>query len=198
MRSEMVPWVKGLVVVAGAGLVLTGAAWAGGGGEHGGMDPAKISDFIWRSVNFLVFAAILIKLAVKPIKQFFASRSEGIAQTLEELEAKKAAAAQALAEAEAKLAAVAAEREKIISQFIAEGEAEKAKILEKAEMVAARLKEMAAITIEQETKKAAQQLKQEVAAQATQLAEDLLKKQITFADHKQLVEEYLQKVVEKH
>ena len=54
------------------------------------------------------------------------------------------------------------------------------------------------LTIEQETKKAAQQLKQEVAAQATQLAEDLLTKQITFADHKQLVEEYLQKVVEKH
>jgi F0F1-type ATP synthase membrane subunit b/b' len=33
---------------------------------------------------------------------------------------------------------------------------------------------------------------------ATQLAEDLLRQKITFADHQQLVEEYLQKVVEKH
>ncbi len=197
MRMVQLRWVEGALLGLGAGLTLTGAAWASGGG-HGGMDPAKVSDFIWRSVNFLVFAAILIKLAVKPAKQFFAGRSQEIADTLQDLEAKKAAAAAALKEAEAKLAAVGAERDKIISQFMAEGEAEKAKILEKAEMVAARLKEMAALTIEQETKKAAQQLKQEVAAQATQLAEELLKKQITFADHKQLVEEYLQKVVEKH
>lgn len=188
--------VKGLPAVLL--LALAGSAWAAGGGEHGGITEGKITDFIWRTFNFVVFAAILIKLAVKPAKAFFASRSQEIAQNLEELEAKKAAAAQALAEAEARLAQVAAERDAIVKQFMSEGEAEKAKIIAKAEMVAVRIKEMAKLTIEGETKKAVQELKREVAEQATQMAEELIKKKITSGDQKRLVEEYLTKVVQKH
>ena len=187
-----------LLLGPGLLLVLAGAAVASEAGGHGGIDPAKVTDFIWRTVNFLVFAAILIKLVARPAKEFFAKRSQGIAQSLEDLEARKTAAAQALKEAEARLALVEAEREKIIQQYLAEGEVEKAKILEKAELVAARLKEMAALTIQQETKKATQDLKQEVVELATQLAEDLIKKKVTPTDQQQLVEEYLKKVVEAH
>ena len=182
----------------GAGLVMAGVAFASEAGGHGGISPAKVTDFIWRSVNFVVFAAILIKLLAKPAKNFFAKRSLDIAQTLEELEAQKAAAVQALREAEARLALVDAEREKIIQQYLAEGEMEKAKILEKAEMVAARIKEMATMTIQQETKKAAQDLKTEVVDLASKLAEDLIKEKVTYADQQQLVEEYLKKVVQAH
>lgn len=188
----------GAVVGLGVGLLLTGAALAAGGSEHGGISPEKIKDFIWRSVNFVVFAAILIKLVAKPAKGFFAKRSQEIAQTLEDLEAKKVTALQAVREAEARLVLVADEREKIIQQYLAEGEMEKAKILEKAEMVAGRIKEMATLTIQQETKKAAQELKQEVVDLSTQLAEDLIKEKVTYADQQQLVEEYLKKVVEAH
>jgi len=184
----------------GAVLALAGAAAASGGGGHGGIDPAKVTDLILRTVNFAVFAGILIFLLAKKVKvkDIFANRSQEIAKTLDDLQAEKDAAAKELAEMEAKLAAVAAEREKIIQQYIAEGELEKAKILEKAEMVAARIKDLAALTISQETKKAAQELKTEVADMATKLAEDLLKEKVTFADQQQLVEEYLKKVVEAH
>lgn len=184
-----------------AWLILAGVALgAEAAGEHGGVTPEKISDLVWRTVNFLVFAGILGYLLVKkfPIKDFFAKRSQEIAQSLSELEAKKAAAAQALKEAEARLAQVEAAREQIIRQFVEEGEKEKAKIIEKAEMVASRIKEMAALSIAQETKKAAQQLKQEIALQATELAEKLIKEKITPADQQRLVDEYLEKVVEKH
>jgi F-type H+-transporting ATPase subunit b len=194
----MVGRIGGAVLGLGLGLVLTGVVGASGGGGHGGIDPAKVTDFIWRSVNFVVFAAILIKLVAKPAKGFFAKRSQDIGQTLEDLEAKKAAAAQAVKEAEARLALVAEEREKIIQQYVAEGEMEKAKIVEKAEMVAARIKEMASMSIQQETKKAVQDLKQEVVDLATQLAEDQIKKKVTSADQHKLVEEYLKKVVEAH
>jgi F-type H+-transporting ATPase subunit b len=183
---------------------LTSLALASGGGEaaaHGeahGITPAKISDFIWRTVNFLVFAGILIYLVYKPAKQFFAQRATDIGETFEELETKRAEAEAALVAAQERLAQVDAEREKLMEQFLAEGEAEKAKIIQKAEMVAARIKEMAALSIEQETKKAAQELRKEVAEQATQMAEELIRKEITSTDHNKLVEEYLQKVVEKH
>ena len=154
--------------------------------------------FIWRTVNFVVFAAILIKLVAKPAKNFFAQRSQDVATTLEEMEAKQAASEAAVKAAEARLAEVAKERQNVIQQFMAEGEMEKAKILDKANLVAARIKEMAALTIEQETKKAAQSLKEEVVGLATQMATDMIKEKATYADQQGLVEEYLKKVVETH
>ena len=185
----------------GAGLLLAGvaaASEAAHGGGHGGISPEKIQDLIWRTVNFVVFAAILIKLVAKPAKKFFAQRSQDVATTLEEVEARQAAAEAAVKAAEARLAEVAKERQKVIQQFMAEGEMEKAKILDKANQVAARIKEMAAFTIEQETKKAAQGLKEEVVGLATQMATDMIKEKATYADQQGLVEEYLKKVVETH
>jgi F-type H+-transporting ATPase subunit b len=182
--------------VVGVALGAEEAAHAG----HEGISPAMITDFTWRSVNFLVFAGLLIYLLAKKVnvKEFFAKRSQDIAQSLEDLEAKKAATAIALKETEARLAEVAKEREAIIKQYMAEGEVEKAKILDKANQVAVRLKEMASLTIEQETRKATQALRVEVADLATKLAEDLIKEKATFADQQVLVEEYLKKVVEAH
>ncbi len=185
----------------GAGLLLAGvaaASEAAHGAGHGGVSPEKIQDLIWRTVNFVVFAGILIKLVAKPAKNFFTQRSKDVATTLEDLEAKQAASEAAVKAAEARLAEVAAEREKIIQQYKAEGEMEKAKILDKANLVAARIKDMAAMTIEQETKKAAQTLKEEVVGLATQMATDMIKEKATSADQQGLVEEYLQKVVETH
>ena len=181
--------------LAMVGLALASEAAHGG---HEGVSPAKLSELLWRTVNFVVFAAILIKLVAKPAKNFFGKRSEEIAESLEDLEAKKAAATAALKEAEARLAEVASEREAIIKMYMAEGETEKAKILDKANEVAARLKEMAALTIQQEVRKATQSLREEVADLSAQMAEDLIKEKSTFADQQGLVEEYLKKVVETH
>jgi F-type H+-transporting ATPase subunit b len=204
MRDKLTAsrWWTAIFLGLGSVLLTVGVALASGGeGGHGdahGVTPEKIQDFIWRVFNFVVFAAILIKLVAKPAKAFFASRSADIGQTLEELETKKAEAEAALKAAESRLAEVANEREQLIKQFIAEGELEKKKIIEKAEAVAVRIKDMAVLSIEQETKKAAQGLKKEVAEQATQMAEALIKKEITSTDQGKLVEEYLHKVVEKH
>ncbi|OGR29177.1 MAG: hypothetical protein A2139_12885 [Desulfobacca sp. RBG_16_60_12] len=181
----------------GAGLLLAGVA-AASEAAHGGVSAEKIQEFIWRTVNFVVFAAILIKLVAKPAKNFFAQRSQDVATTLEEAEAKQAAAEAAVKAAETRLAEVAKERQKVIQQFMAEGEMEKAKILDKANLVAARIKEMAVMTIEQETKKAAQGLKEEVVGLATQMATDMIKEKATKADQQGLVEEYLKKVVKTH
>ena len=189
----------GVLWGVGAGLLLAGVAAASeAAGGHGGISPEKIQDLIWRTVNFVVFAAILIKLVAKPAKKFFGQRSQDVATSLEELEAKQAAAEAAVKAAETRLHEVAKEREKVIQQFIAEGEMEKAKILDKAEMVAARIKDMAAFTIQQETKKAAQDLREEVVGLATQMATDMIKEKATYADQQGLVEEYLKKVVETH
>ena len=180
-------------------LLLAGVAAASeAAGGHGGITAEKLQDLLWRTVNFVVFAGILIYLVAKPAKNFFAQRTQDVARSLEEMAAKQAEFEAAVAAAEARLAAVAKERQGVIQQFIAEGEMEKAKILDKANQVAARIKEMAAFTIEQETKKAAQSLKEEVVGLATQMATDMIKEKATYADQQGLVEEYLKKVVETH
>lgn len=183
----------------GAVLLLAGVAAASeAAGGHGGISAAKMDDLLWRTVNFVVFAGILIYLVAKPAKNFFAQRTQDVATSLEEMAAKQAEFEAAVAAAEARLAEVAKERQGVIQQFIAEGEMEKAKILDKANLVAARIKEMAAFTIEQETKKAAQSLKEEVVGLATQMATDMIKEKATYTDQQGLVEEYLKKVVETH
>jgi F-type H+-transporting ATPase subunit b len=183
----------------GAVLLLAGVAAASeAAGGHGGISAEKLQDLLWRTVNFVVFAGILIYLVAKPAKKFFSQRTQDVATTLEEMAAKQAEFEAAVVAAEARLAAVAKERQGVIQQFIAEGEMEKAKILDKANLVAARIKEMAAFTIEQETKKAAQSLKEEVVGLATQMATDMIKEKATYADQQGLVEEYLKKVVETH
>jgi F-type H+-transporting ATPase subunit b len=191
------PGITGLAVLT-AGLVMGAAAWASEAGGHGGITPAKIEDFIYRTMNFAVFAGVLYYLLAKPIKNFFAGRRQEIAQSLADLEKQKVQAQKALRAAKAQLAAVADERDQIIQQFIVEGEAEKAKIIQRAEMAAERLKELAAMTITQETKKAAAELKREIVETAVQLSEDLIKEKIMADDQQRLVDDYLTKVVSVH
>jgi hypothetical protein len=63
-------------------MVLASGGEAAHGGGHGISESMK-TDFIWRTVNFLVFAAILIKLVSKPAKAFFAKRASDIGETFE-------------------------------------------------------------------------------------------------------------------
>lgn len=190
---------RSLWLMVFSGFVLAGTAWASGGEHgHGAIDPAKLDDLLWRTVNFVVFAAILYKLAAKPVKEFFGKRKADISSEIQELETQKIKVQKALKEAKTQLAAVAAEREQIIQQYIAEGEAEKAKIIAKAEQSAQRLKDMAAMTIAAETKKAAAELKQEIVETAVKLSEQIIKEKIVPEDQQRLVDDYLAKVVEAH
>jgi F-type H+-transporting ATPase subunit b len=191
---------QGILLGLLSGLAMVGAAWASeaGGHGHGALDPAKLPDLLWRTVNFVIFAGILYKLAAKPIKTFFAGRKAEIATELQDLETEKIKVQKALKEAKTQLAAVAAERDQLIKQYIAEGEAEKAKIIEKAEQSAQRLKDMAIMTIEAETKKAAAELKQEIVETAVKLSERIIKEKIVPEDQQRLVDDYLAKVVEAH
>jgi F-type H+-transporting ATPase subunit b len=190
--------IQGILLGLLSGLAMVGVAWASEAGGHGGIDSAKLNDLLWRTVNFVIFAGIIYKLAAKPVKEFFAGRKTDIRAELQDLESQKIKVQKALKEAKKQLAAVAAEREQVIQQYIAEGEAEKAKIIEKAELSAQRLKDVAVMTIEAETKKAAADLKREIVETAVQLSERLIREKIVPADQQRLVDDYLVKVVEAH
>jgi len=73
------------------------------------------SDFFYRVLNFSVFAGIIYYLVANPIKEFFVGRSEGIANQLEEIEAKLQASEDERLSAEENVLKAEAKAEQIVS-----------------------------------------------------------------------------------
>jgi F-type H+-transporting ATPase subunit b len=170
-------------------LGLTGVAWASGGADMTG-------DLLKRVMNFVALAIALVFLLRKPLKKFFADRTQGITDELAELEAKREAAKADLAKIEATLKAAEADKEAILAEYRAQGEKEQAKIIASAHITAERVKTQAQFTIGQEVAQAKAELKREVAVMSASVAEDLIRQKITAQDQSRLVDEYLSKVQE--
>ncbi len=171
-----------------------GAAEHGGGegGAHGGGWQATDT---YRVMNFAVLFIGLFLILRKPVAQTFSNRIRAIRQQLDELEEKKKAAEQELAEYNQQLAKLEDEAEKIVQEYIRQGNEARSRILEAAQASAKKLEEQAQRNIESEFKKAKEQLVQEVMEKALVKAEQKIKTSITPDDQNKLVDEYLEKVV---
>jgi F-type H+-transporting ATPase subunit b len=141
-------------------------------------------------------AGILVFIARKPIREFFAKRTQTIATTLTELDAKKKEAEKTYQEYNKKLAELDKETARILEEYRAQGEAEKAKIIAAAEKSAADIRAQADRAIQQEIASATLALKREVAELSVAAAEKVLKERIGKEDHLRLVQDFTTKVVE--
>ncbi|MBS3757638.1 MAG: ATP synthase F0 subunit B [Desulfobacterales bacterium] len=177
-------------------LVVPAVVVASTGGDHGGGGGWEATD-TYRVMNFVVLLALLIFLLRKPVSQFLGGRIKGIQEQLDDLEVKKKAAEQKLAEYNDRLAKLSEEEEQIIEQYRQQGKAAREKILEAAEASAAKLEEQARRTIDHEFNQAKKQLETEVLEKAIAKAEDKLRKGITEDDQRLLIDEYLNEVVKK-
>jgi len=175
----------GLLVLLGAGMV-----W---GAEEGA---SKWPDFWYRVLNFVLMAGILVFVARKPIREFFAKRTQTIATTLTELEAKKKEAEKTYQAYKQKLVELDKETTRILEEYRAQGEAEKAKIIAAAEKSAAEIRAQADRAIQQEIASATLALKREVAELSVAAAEKVLKERIGKEDQQRLVKDFTTKVVE--
>lgn len=164
------------------------------GGAHQGATPGQIRDFILRCINFGILVVLLVVLLRKPIGNAMRSRTEGIADELDELNQRREEAAKELAEMERRLADAAGEQEAILAEFRAQGERERERIIDGAKAMGERIKQQAQFTIEQETNQAKASLRREIADLSASVAEDLLKQKMTADDQARLVSEYLTKV----
>ena len=166
-----------------------------GGGESKGHNWV---DFAWRALNFLVLAGFLYWLLAKKIKEFFAGRRDDIKIALEQAMAAKEEAEKKYKEYTAKLEKATEEIAGISGMIKAQGLAEKERILEDAKKAAVKMKEDTQARVEQELKKAGNLLRTEAVKLSVEMAEELLKRNITPADHDIMVKDYLDKVVSKH
>ncbi|MCJ7771901.1 MAG: ATP synthase F0 subunit B [Desulfobacterales bacterium] len=150
----------------------------------------------YRVMNFAVLAIALFLLLRKPVSQALNSRIKGIEDNLDELEALKKEAEKRLAHCNEKLYSLDKEAEKIISEYLKQGNEAKGKILKEAEAASEKLKAQAQKNIEHVFEKARLKLETEIFEKAIGKAEELIKNKITVEDQNQLVNEYLDKVVE--
>ena len=152
-------------------------------------------DFLFRTINFALFAGILIWLTWRKARDFFVHRRQKIAQDIQDLEDEKAQAELALADMEKRIASLKQEGETILEECRRQGEHIRDAIIARAEGSAAHIAGQAKLTIDNETKMAADSLRETVADMVAEACEEMLKEQLGKEEHAKLIDKYLNKVV---
>lgn len=165
---------------------------------HGGSAPSKgwVATDSYKVWNFAVLAIALFFVLRKPVSNALSSRIKGIQENLDELETLKNEAEKRLAECNEKLYSLDKEAEKIISEYVRQGNEAKEKILKEAEAASEKLEAQARKNIANEFGKARSLLEADIFEKAIIKAEELIRNKITVEDQNQLVDEYLDKVVQ--
>ena len=174
-------------------ILIAGSAMAASGGDGGAK--GWVATDTYKVINFVVLAIGLFFLLRKPVAQALDDRIKGIKEQLEELEAKKKEAEDALADYNKKFQLLDQEAERLMAEYIKQGEAAKAKILTEAASAAEKLEEQARRNIENEFDRAKVALKEEVLEHALAKAEEMITSKISSDDQERLVDDYLEKVV---
>ena len=189
MRKAKIIW-----LIAGVSLLLAVGAWAA---EQGGeaSSAAAWKDFGWRVLNFVLFAAIIYKLAGKKIKEFFSGRRQQISSELDDLESRKSKAKSKLSEVEKSISDMESKRQEIIDQAKKQGESLRQGIIAKAEEDAEKIKKQARIKAEQERRQTMDALRSEMADEIVDSAEKMIKEKLGKKDQEKLIDNYLTKVV---
>ncbi len=188
-------------VLVGLTVVLAQASETGAA-EHKSLytllaeDPMPLlKDFLWRVLNIAVLMWIVIKFAGKPVREFFANRSEILRKGVQEAQEAKAEAERIFTEYQAKLDGLEGELKAMETKASLEAEREQERMRQETETLVAKLKQQARQMADQEVATAQRSLRNEAAKLAVEVAERLVKENVSDSDRQRMVENYLEKVV---
>jgi F-type H+-transporting ATPase subunit b len=162
-------------------------AAAAGGGHHGPNMPV----LAMQTGALVLFLAILVKVASRPIGDALKTRAASVREQLEEAKRLKAEADARAAEVERRLAALDTQVAEMKAQAQADAAAESARIAARAEADAARLRETAERTLREETTRARNELRAEAVQLAVELARGTLARGVNAEDQQRLAREFL-------
>ena len=152
--------------------------------------------FIAQILNLFLQMYLIKRFLFKPINEILAKRKamadaqlSDAAKARTEAEAMKAEYEKDMAEARSKASDIIVSAQKTAS-------AQSDKILQEATAAAAALKEKAQNDIEQEKKKAVSEIRSEIGGIAMDIAGKVVEKEINEADHKKLIDEFINNVGE--
>ncbi|MDR2443704.1 MAG: ATP synthase F0 subunit B [Deltaproteobacteria bacterium] len=167
----------------------------GGGGHATGYSAEQWKSFVYRLLNFIVYAGILYYLLRKPVAAYFGGRREKIARTMEYLEIQARNYEEQAKVMRRRLDELSLERESLIKQYERDGTKERDRIIEEAKTAAALIVERTEVAMQQEIKAARRLLTVEASELAVRLASDLLTKSIDEEDRTRLAHEFIEQVV---
>lgn len=142
-------------------------------------------------VNFFVLLAILKVFLYKPVFNMLEARKAEIDQNLSEAERARKEAGELKKQYEVELKEANTKAQAIINEATALGEKNRTDLIAEARAEITRLNERAKADIARETDQAAQRLKAEVANIAIDAAESVLKREVSQAEHEQVLDQFI-------
>ena len=170
-----------------------GAAHAVEGAAHGAEHATGIP---WRQLTYaalslVVFVALLVLFARKPIADAIRSRALEIRKGLDEAARLREESQARFSDVEAKLVAMDRRIDEMKVEALADTEREAERIRERADADAARVRETAERTIREEAQAARNALQSEAARLAVALARETLKQTVNREDQERLARDFL-------
>jgi len=144
--------------------------------------------------NFLIFAFIIARYALPPIRNFLRSRHGEVLATLQEAAAKRHQAEAIVQDYQGRLARLEQEVQSIQASLRTEGEREKTKLLSETQILAAKMKQDARFLADQEVKMARQKVREEIASEAESAARELIQRHLSSSDQDRLVEDFVRSI----
>ncbi len=172
---------------------VTGAAWAAGGDEHS--DPnAVLWETVFEAINLLLLLAVLVYFGRRPIREYFATRHDGIRSELSQAAELLSEAEQRNSELQRRLVDLSSEIEGIREQANRRAEDEAERVLADARATADRIRRDAQAAVEQELRRAKAALREEAADLALEIAARKLADQVGSSDRERLLDEFITRV----
>lgn len=137
------------------------------------------TDFLGKTVNFVILFGGLTYLLYKPIRHFLEKRGQDIKLSLREAEESKKEAERKLKEIESRLSGLEKEIDKIMKEAEREGRKERDKTLQLAQKETERIKYFAQQEIDAVIRAGIRGLREYTAVLATALAEERIKKKLS-------------------
>jgi ATP synthase F0 subunit b len=191
----------GLAAAAAVVLVCAGAAEAAGGHDGGGHGGALHVNWWtwdehappvgWFIVDFVIFVALLVHFARKPIARAFAQRHESIRRSLRDAEQAHAAAQSAYDVIRGKLGNADSAAAEVLASGRRDGEADRDRIVQAAGDYAERLRKDSGSVAAQEEDQARQRLRGVAIVESLGRAQQWLRTELSDADRSRLLEEAL-------
>ena len=152
--------------------------------------------FAYSIVNFGILVFAMYFLMYKPLSKTMKNRQDTIKGNIESAEALKADAEAMKAEIAAELAKSREAAQEIIARAEKSAEAQKSEFIAEAKAEAQKIKDKAQAEIQDEKEKVLGEIRGEAATLAMLAASKLIDRSLTDADHKQLVDKYIQEAGE--
>jgi F-type H+-transporting ATPase subunit b len=149
------------------------------------------AELLWGLVAFSLLMAFLFKFVFPRMNQMLEERSALIQGRMEEAESVRGEAEQLRRQYEAQLADSRAEANRIIEEARAQAERLKADHLARAEEEAAQITARARDEVEAERGRLVQELRGQVAAISVELAGKIVQRELDDAQHRSLVDQYI-------